>query len=125
MKKHKLAWVDEFLKRIKPYVYMRLSDNVLIRMPNEAFKLNTTGARVVAHILNGGSVLDFIKVRADFPEAENQLERFFVDFLRVWNGEVCENYKTDAVRRVEFNLGYIELPVLSEVALTTDCRAGE
>ena len=45
MKKHKLAWVDEFLKRIKPYVYMRLSDNVLIRMPNEAFKLNTTGAK--------------------------------------------------------------------------------
>jgi len=43
----------------------------------------------------------------------------------VWNGEVCENYKTDAVRRVEFNLGYIELPVLSEVALTYDCRAGE
>ena len=82
MKKHKLAWVDEFLKRIKPYVYMRLSDNVLIRMPNEAFKLNTTGARVVAHILNGGSVLDFIKVRADFPEAENQLERFFCRFFK-------------------------------------------
>lgn len=122
MKKHKLAWVDGFFKRIKPYVYMRLSDNVLIRMPNEAFKLNTTGARIIAHILDGGSVLDFIKVRADFPEIENQLERFFVDFLRVWNDEICENYSTDAVRRVEFNLGYIKLPVLSEVALTYSCN---
>ena len=54
MKKHKLSWVDEFIGRIKPYVYMRLSDNVLIRMPNEAFKLNTTAARVIDHILKGG-----------------------------------------------------------------------
>ena len=44
MKKHKLAWVDDFIKRIKPYIHMRLKDNVLIRMPNEAFKLNSTGA---------------------------------------------------------------------------------
>lgn len=122
MKKHNLAWVDKFLNRIKPYVYMRLSDNVLIRMPNEAFKLNTTGARIIAHILDGGSVLDFIKVRKDSPEIESQLERFFVDFLHMWNDEVCENYNTDAIRRVEFNIGYIELPVLSEVALTYSCN---
>lgn len=54
MKKHRLAWVDDFLNRIKPYVHMRLKDNVLIRMPNEAFKLNSTGAKVIAHILSGG-----------------------------------------------------------------------
>lgn len=122
MKKHNLAWVDKFLNRIKPYVYIRLSDNVLIRMPNEAFKLNTTGARVIAHILDGGSVLDFIKLRTDFPEIEKQLERFFIDFLRMWNDEVCENYSTDAIRRVEFDLGYIKLPVLSEIAITYSCN---
>lgn len=101
---------------------MRLSDNVLIRMPNEAFKLNTTGARVIAHILEGGSVQDFIKARSDCPETETQLERFFVDFLRMWNNEVCENYSTSAIRKIEFSLGYIELPVLSEVALTYACN---
>ena len=122
MKKHKLSWVDDFLTRIKPYVYMRLSDSVLIRMPNEAFKLNTTGARVIAHILDGGSVQDFIKARSDLPETEAQLERFFVDFLRVWNNEVCENYTTAAIHRIEFSLGYIKLPVLSEVALTYACN---
>jgi len=51
-----------------------------------------------------------------------QLELFFVDFLRVWNKEVCENYTTAAVHRVEFSKGYIELPVLSEVALTYACN---
>lgn len=122
MKKYKLSWVDEFLNRIKPYVFMRLTDNVLIRMPNEAFKLNPTGAKVVAHILNGGSIQDFIRARSDHPETEEQLEMFFNDFLRMWNNEVCENYKTPAIHKTEFYLGYIKLPVLSEVALTYNCN---
>ncbi len=122
MKKHKLAWVDAFLGRIKPYVYMRMSDNVLIRMPNEAFKLNTSGARVISHILNGGSVQDFIRARSDSPETEEQLEQFFIDFSRMWNNEVCENYMSPAIRKTEFSLGYIKLPVLSEIAVTYTCN---
>ena len=122
MKEHKLEWVDDFLARIKPYVYMRLKDNVLIRMPNEAFKLNTTGARIIAHVLDGGSVWDFVKMRSDLPDIEEQLERFFVDFLRIWNNEICENYATTAVQRVEFTNDYIEFPILSEVALTYACN---
>lgn len=122
MRKHRLLWVDEFLNRIKPYVFMRTTDNVLIRMPNEAFRLNDTGARVVAHILEGGSILDFIRARNDSPETEEQLERFFTDFVRIWNNEVCGNYTTPAIQRTEFSLGYIKLPVLSEVALTYTCN---
>lgn len=122
MKKCKLSWVDEFIHRIKPYVYMRLSDNVLIRMPNEAFKLNTTAARVIAHILDGGSVQDFIRARSGFPDTEQQLEQFFTDFSRMWNNEVCENYKTPAIHKTPFTLGYIKLPILSEVALTNTCN---
>lgn len=122
MKKNKLSWVDDFLNNIKPYVYMRLRDNVLIRMPNEAFKLNSSGARVIAHIFAGGTVQDFIDARADSPETEAQLERFFIDFSRMWNNEVCENYKTAAVYKTEFSIGYIQLPVLSEVALTYTCN---
>jgi radical SAM protein with 4Fe4S-binding SPASM domain len=122
VRKHKLSWVDEFLNRIKPFVYMRLTDNVLIRMPNEAFKLNSTGARVVAHILNGGSVRDFLQARRDHPETEEQLEMFFRDFLRMWNNEMCENYRSPAIHKIEFHTGYITLPVLSEVALTYNCN---
>lgn len=122
MKKNKLLWVDEFLNRIKPFVFMRLSDNVLIRMPNEAFKLNPTAAKIVAHILNGGSVQDFINARLDYPETEEQLEMFFKDFSYMWNSEMCENYITPAIHKIEFHLGYIKLPVLSEVALTYNCN---
>lgn len=119
---HKLAWVDDFLRKIKPYVHMRLKDNVLIRMPNEAFKLNPTGARVIDHILSGGSVMDIIKARPDPDETEKQLERFFTDFSLMWNGAVCENYNTPAIHRTEFSLGYIKLPILSEIALTYTCN---
>ncbi len=119
---HKLAWVDDFLIRIKPYVHMRLKDNVLIRMPNQAFKLNSTGARVIDHILSGGSVQDIIKARPNLSETEDQLERFFTDFSLMWNGAVCENYNTPAIQRTEFGLGYIKLPILSEVALTYACN---
>jgi len=122
VKKHKLSWVDEFIGRIKPYVYMRLSDNVLIRMPNEAFKLNTTAARVIDHILKGGSVQDFIRARSDSPDTEQQLEQFFTDFSRMWNNEVCEHYDTPAIHKTEFTLGYIKLPILSEIALTNTCN---
>jgi len=122
VKEHKLAWVDDFIKRIKPYIYLRLKDNVLIRMPNEAFKLNSTGARVIAHILAGGSVGDIIQARRDHPETEEQLERFFTDFSLMWNGKVCEYYDTPAIQRTEFDLGYISLPILSEVALTYACN---
>lgn len=122
MKKHKLAWVDDFLNRIKPYVYMRIKDNVLIRMPNEAFKLNSTGARVIEHILSGGSVNDIIQARSGSPETVDQLERFFTDFSLMWNNRICENYNTPAIHRTEFRLGYIKLPILSEVALTYACN---
>ena len=122
MKKHRLAWVDEFVGSIQPHVFMRLTDNVLICMPNEAFKLNTTGARVIDHILNGGSVVDFLKIREDGAETEMQLESFFKDFSLMWNKQVCDNYSTAAIHRTEFSLGYIKLPVLSEIALTYACN---
>lgn len=121
-KKHRLAWVDDFLRQIKPYAYLRLRDRVLIRLPNEAFKLNATGARVVAHILNGGSVMDILKARADAPDTEAQLERFFLDLARMWKHEICDDYTTPAITRRAFSLGYIELPVLAEVAVTSACN---
>lgn len=122
MRKINLKWVDRFIKRIKPYVFMRLEDNALIRMPNEVFKLNETGSRIIHHILEGGSVYDFLRAKGDSPELREELERFFIDFSLMWNDAICENYETEAVKRREFTLGYVELPVLAEVALTSLCN---
>ena len=117
-----LDWVDDFVDRIRPYIHVRLSDRVLIRLPNQAFKLNTTGARVLHHIIRGGSVNDILKARADDKELPAQLQSFFIDLSRMLDSAVCDAYQSPSLERVNFDLGYIELPVLSEVALTWRCN---
>jgi len=117
-----LDWIDAFVDRIRPYVFVRLTDRVLIRLPNHALKLNKTGARVLHHILQGGSVRDILK-SGDFDEGlPVQLHSFFVDLSRLLNSAVCDVYRSPSLERVHFDLGYIELPVLSEVALTWRCN---
>jgi len=117
-----LDWVNAFVDRIRPYIHVRLSDHVLIRLPNQAFKLNKTGARVLHHIINGGSIDDILKAKASDPELPAQLQSFFTDLSRMLDSAICDAYQSPSLERVSFDLGYIELPVLSEVALTWRCN---
>jgi radical SAM protein with 4Fe4S-binding SPASM domain len=116
------GWIDGFIKRIRPYVRVRLTDNVVIRMPNEAFKVNRTGARALKHLLDGGKVADILRARNGDPDTAAELNFFFSDLARMLSGGICENYSSPALERSTFELGYIELPVLSEVALTDSCN---
>jgi radical SAM protein with 4Fe4S-binding SPASM domain len=118
----KLDWVDDFVKRIRPYVHVRVTDRVLIRLPNQAFKLNKTGARVLHHIIQGGSINDILKARAFDQGLPSQLHAFFTDLSRMLDSAICDAYRSPSLERVTFGLGYIELPVLSEVALTWRCN---
>ncbi len=117
-----LDWVDTFVDRIRPYVHVRLTDNVLIRLPNHAFKLNNTGALVLHHIIQGGSIQDILKARASDQKLPAQLHSFFTDLSRMLNSSVCDGYRSPSLTRVPFDLGYIQLPVLSEIALTWRCN---
>jgi radical SAM protein with 4Fe4S-binding SPASM domain len=117
-----LDWIDSFVDRIRPYVHVRLSDNVLIRMPNEAYKLNDTGTRVLHHILQGGSIKDIIKSRAFDDKFPSQLQFFFTSLSRLLDSKICKNFRSPGLETIPFELGYIELPVLSEVALTYKCN---
>jgi hypothetical protein len=38
------GWVDEFIRNVRPYVFVRTVDNVLIKRPNQVARLNPTGA---------------------------------------------------------------------------------
>ncbi|MGB2906913.1 MAG: radical SAM protein [Candidatus Aminicenantaceae bacterium] len=117
-----LGWIDNFVDRIRPYVHVRLTDRVLIRLPNQAFKLNKTGARVLHHIINGGSIDDILMARASDAELPAQLQSFFIDLSRMLDSAICDAYNSPSLERVSFDLGYIVLPVLSEVALTWRCN---
>jgi radical SAM protein with 4Fe4S-binding SPASM domain len=117
-----LDWIDDFVDRIRPYVFVRLRDRVLIRMPNQAFKLNTTGARILHHLLQGGSVRDILEKRSYDQHLPKQLNSFFTDLSRMLNSSICDEYNSPSLKRIHFELGYIELPVLSEVAVTWRCN---
>ncbi len=117
-----LQWVDSFIRTIKPYVFVRLRDNILIRMPNEAFRLNRTGAGIMQFLLSGGTVDSIISARKDDPDILMQLQTFFTDLSVLLSGNFCENYSSPALHTVPFELGYIALPILSEVAITRRCN---
>lgn len=119
---HDLDWIDRFVDRILPYIHVRITDRVLIRLPNQAFKLNKTGARVLHHILHGGSIRDILKARPFDHALPSQLQSFFTDLSRMLDSAICDAYRSPSLERVTFGLGYIELPVLSEVALTWRCN---
>ncbi len=119
---HDLDWVDRFVERIRPHIHVRLTDRVLILLPNQAFKLNRTGSRVLHHIIQGGSVEDILKARPSDKELPSQLRSFFTDLSRMLDSAICDAYRSPSLERVTFDLGYIQLPVLSEVALTWRCN---
>jgi MoaA/NifB/PqqE/SkfB family radical SAM enzyme len=101
---------------------VRLNDRVLIRLPNQTFKLNRTGARLLNHIIHGGSIKDILKARSYDENLPALLHSFFTDLSRMLGSTICDNYHSPTLERIPFDLGYIELPVLSEVALTWDCN---
>ncbi|MBN1355408.1 radical SAM protein [bacterium] len=117
-----LDWVDGFIDRIRPYVFVRESDGVLIRMPNEAFKLNSSGAAILARLLETGGIREILAARDGDSGFAEELRIFFENLSVVLGGRYCEEFVSGAIEKVAFRLGYIELPVLSEIALTYRCN---
>ncbi len=117
-----LDWIDAFVARICPFIHVRLKDRVLIRLPNQAFKLNRTGIRVLNHIIHGGSIKDILKARSYDENLPAQLHSFFTDLSRMLSSTICDAYHSPTIETIPFGLGYIELPILSEVALTWSCN---
>jgi radical SAM protein with 4Fe4S-binding SPASM domain len=116
-----LSWVDGFIDRIRPYVHVRETDSVLIRMPNHVFKLNRSGCRVLKYLLKGGRISKVLAAGRGNSAMAEDLTVFFNDLAAVLRGTMCEHYLSPALNCVPFELGYIERPILSEIALTNDC----
>ncbi|MBN1296414.1 radical SAM protein [bacterium] len=117
-----LSWIEPWIQRIRSHVAVRTADNVLIRMPNECFKLNESGARLMHFMLNGGSLGDVLAARNHDPEAVDQINGFFTAVRLMLDHRMCERFQSDAVQRVNYRLGYIDLPILAELAVTHRCN---
>ncbi|MCF6241440.1 MAG: radical SAM protein [Bacteroidales bacterium] len=122
-KKNKIKgidWIDEFIKNIRPYVFVRLEDNILIKQPNQATQINATAAKIMKFLLDGGSTAELLK-KTGTDKAE-EIENFVFAVKKYLENKLDEYSLNPAVKKETFSLNFSKLPVLSELALTYKCN---
>ncbi len=117
-----LTWIDEFVGKVKPYIYVREMDNVLILIPNQVYKLNQTGVALLSFLLKGHRVAELINAVGDTPEKRQQIHYFFCDLRAAVSGCLRENEKREAVAYYQYDGKLNKYPVLSELAVTYRCN---
>ncbi len=117
-----LDWIDTYVARLRGYVVVRAEDALLIKVPNEAHKLNAAGVAILGRLLGGEPIDALWRSFGGTAEVRRDLYDFFVGLKQVLQGSVDEQCLPPGVVRRPFTLGFSELPVLSEVALTYRCN---
>lgn len=87
---HPLDWIDEYVERIGEYVTVRERDCLLIKMPNEAYRLNPSGVRTMKHLLGGGRIGEIWKAAGGTDGVRRELYEFFVGLKQVLTGCIDE-----------------------------------
>lgn len=117
-----LSWVDEFIRRVRPYIFVRARDSLLIKRPNQAQKLNPTGVRVLASLLAGERIARWVDRVDRDPAKVRQVGLFLFEVKRFLEGTLCAGNATEAVEFQPLPINFSPLPVLAEVALTHRCQ---
>ncbi len=117
-----IQWVDQYIKGVAPYIHVREYDNLLIKIPNEAHKINESGVRVLKALLSGESIYTIINRYPDRERVSRDLHFFFCDLLALLKGCYHEQGERKAVEQYPFQLPFNTLPVLSEIAVTYRCN---
>jgi radical SAM protein with 4Fe4S-binding SPASM domain len=117
-----LSWVDEWVGRIRPYLFVREEDGVLIRRPNQAQKLNPQGVRILGPLLEGKSLREVLDSIGRSPRILRDVQEFLVQVKKFLEGELREDELSSAVEVIPFEMEFSELPILSEVAITYRCN---
>jgi len=117
-----VAWVDGFIRRVRPYVFVREEDLVLIKRPNQAQKLNAAGAAILKSLLDGKGIGRVLDEAGREPERVHDVVLFLYEVRRFLEGTLHEGNASHAVEVRPLGLGFSALPILSEVALTYRCN---
>jgi len=115
-------WIDGYVARIKPYVRVRRADLLLIKIPNQAYKLNPQGLKLLEYLMEGGTTADILAAYEDKEQVSLDMYWFFRDLTALLKGCYSETSERRAVEKVPFSLPYNLLPVLSEIAVTYRCN---
>ncbi len=117
-----LIWVDGFIKEIRPYIFVRKIDNLLILIPNQAYRLNQSGVEILSFLFKGNSIDKLLDLIGDDEIKKRELHYFFCDLRAIVSGCVVEGEKREAISYYEFSRDVNEYPVLSEIAVTYRCN---
>ena len=117
-----LSWVDEFIQNVGPYIFVRTEDNILIKRPNQAQKLNAQGARILKFLLDGGKIAGLIKGLGGDRNKLEQLALFLHGVRGFLEGNVTADSGHPGTEVEVFNRHFSDLPILSEVAITYKCN---
>ena len=117
-----LTWIDEFVSRVRPYIFVRETDNIIIKRPNQAQKVNPQGARILRSLLDGKGVSELLDEVGHEPNKARDIHLFMLEVKRFMEGALDELNHTAALEVQPFEMGFAKLPVLSEVAITYRCN---
>jgi radical SAM protein with 4Fe4S-binding SPASM domain len=117
-----LCWIDEFVERIRPYVFVRATDNIIIKRPNLAQKLNPQGVALLKALLDGKRIEQVLDEVGREPHKVRDIQLFMFEVKRFMEGRLDEITRTSAVEVEPFNMRFAELPILSEIAITYRCN---
>lgn len=115
-------WVDEFITNVRPYIFVRVEDCLLIKRPNQAQKLNPVGARLLKSLLDGESIQTIIKPLRQDAAKLNDVANFLRAVKTQLEGGIDEFTTNPAVQVQPFEMKFSRYPVLSEVAITYRCN---
>ena len=117
-----IKWVDEYIKNVAPFIYVREVDNLLIKIPNQTYKLNPQGLRILKYLLSGKSVYGIVEHYPDKEKIAYDIHNFFCDLRAILKGCYHEQAPRRAIEKIPFSLPFNTLPVLSEIAVTYHCN---
>jgi radical SAM protein with 4Fe4S-binding SPASM domain len=117
-----LAWINAFIEKVKPYIYVREKDSLLILVPNQVYKLNQTGVALLRFLLKGHTIQEFLRAVGDTAGKQREIHYFFCDLRAAVSGCLRESEKREAVAYYQYDGTLNEYPVLSELAVTYRCN---
>lgn len=118
-----LEWVDDYVANVCDYVFVRVEDCVLIKRPNQAFRMNATAIGVLDRLFNRGErIADIVKDYRDPERVAADLGVFFRDLRCLLTHGLPDGYRSEAVDTAPFDYHFSAYPILSELAVTYQCN---
>ena len=70
-----LSWVDTWIANVRPYIFVRLEDNLLIKRPNQAQKLNAQGAMILKELVDGKTIVALLDAELGPDRLQTLIDR--------------------------------------------------